>query len=173
MPHGSHLLIAVAFAWAGLWALLNRLFGGRTRFGRHLFVAALTLLLIVLVEELTYQAAYSFSLSWVSKYQLYVSYALIGVAVYFHMLTLRPLALQLARNAGIVFAVITTTLVALSHYSKDRSIAQSAYMDTLRWPSTRIANPVLSSRFVSEASRLQSAVDARRAEVPRADAEDD
>lgn len=167
------VLMAGAFAWAGLWTLLNRLFGSRTRFGRHLLVTALALLLLLLVDELAEQAAYSLSLAWLSKYQLYVLYALVGVAVYFHMLTIRPLAARLARIVGITFAVTTTTLFALSQYSREHSIAQSAYMDTLRWPSTRIVEPVPSATLVSEVERMRSAVDARRAEAPRADEEDE
>jgi hypothetical protein len=100
-------------------------------------------------------------------------YALIGVAVYFHMLTVRPLSPRLARNVGIVFAVTTTTLFALSHYAKEQSVAQSAYMDALRWPATRFASVVPATGFVADAARLRSVVDARRAETPRADEGDD
>jgi hypothetical protein len=167
------LVFGSLLSWAGLWAILNRLFGGRTRFGRHLLIGAAVLFGIELAAHLIEQTAYSFSVTWLARYQVYILYGLIAVAVYFHTLTMRPLSLALARNAALAFALVTLGLLAFVRYSAQQTLEYAAYVEALRWPASRASANVPSDKFVKQAARLTARVDAQRGAAPAADKDDD
>lgn len=167
------LVFGCLLAWAGLWAILNRLFGGRARFGRHLLVAAAVLFGIELATQLFEQTAYSFSVTWLARYQVYLLYGLIAVAVYFHMLTMRPLSVAQARNVAIAFALVTTGLLGFARYSSHQTVEYAAYVEALRWPASRVSANMPSDNFVKQAANMTVRVDARRGNAPAADEDDD
>jgi len=173
--YASHfgLVFGCVMAWAGLWSLLNRLFSGRARFGRHLLIAAAVLFGIEMAAQLIQQSAYTFSLSWLSRYQTYIVYGLIAIAVYLHMATLRPLAPTLARIVAIAFLVLTTGLLALVRYSSHQTVEYAAYEEALRWPASRLAGTLPSETFVKRAAGLTARADTRRGDAPASDEEDE
>lgn len=160
---------AVIIGWAGAWAVLNRIFAGRARFGRHLLIAAIGLASIAVAEHVFEIAAYAFSFSWLSMYGIYLAFGVLAVVVYFHAATLRPLAPGFARVIAAGFAVLATGLVALTSYASDQTVADSRYMTALKWPGLRVANPISSEAFAKTTAELAARAEARRNDLSGVD----
>lgn len=148
--------------WGGFWALLNRLFAGRARTGRHLLIGATGAVVTVVISLAAEMLGYAFSLPWLTQFDSYVSLAVLSAAIYFHMTTITPLSLSFARQFAVVFAMLTIGLFGLYRYSKEHRFGDSPYMASLQWPAIRVATPVSTEAFVKGMGDLKARADLRR-----------
>lgn len=153
---------SLALTWAVLWSLLNRLFAGQMRFGRHLMIGALALVSIKVVVTLAGVAGYALSITALGTSPLYLTTLTAAVFVYLGTLTVRPAAPRTARTVAAGFAVIGIGLVALLRYQADHTIAESRYLSTLYGPALRLTPPVDSASFVQRLDALAAEAQARR-----------
>lgn len=158
------IVTGMMVGWAGAWALLNRLFAGRARFGRHFLIGALGLAAAMLMAQLGELVAYSFSLGWPIRYESYISLAVLAVAVYFHVATITPLSPWVARRSAVVFAVLAMGLFGLYRYAEDHQLGDGRYMGALSWPAVRMANPIGSDKFVKSLEDARLRADRARSE---------
>lgn len=163
---GAFGLVAL---WGAFWGLLNRLFAGRARFGRHLMIGALALAASVLLTEALDLLAYAFSWTWLAGCREYLSLVLLAFVLYAGVLTVRPLAPALARNLAVAFAVLACALLAMQRYESDRMLADVRYLWSLKSPSLRVAAPISSDAFVQATEQLAARADARRSDNTPAD----
>jgi pSer/pThr/pTyr-binding forkhead associated (FHA) protein len=155
-------VLGVLVIWGGFWALLNRLFAGRARVGRHLLIGATGVVVTVVASLAAEMLGYAFSLPGLTQFDSYVSLAVLSVAIYFHMATITPLSLAFARQFAVVFAMLTIGLFGLYRYSKEHHFGDSLYMSSLQWPAIRVATPVSTEAFVKEMGDLKARADLRR-----------
>jgi len=148
--------------WAGVWALLNRLFGGRARFGRHFLIGSLLVVASFATTMLANLLAYAFSLEALSRFESYISLLLLAVAVYFHVATITPLSVSFARRFAAAFALLSMGLFALYQYSTERQFGDSLYMSSLQWPAVRMVAPMSAEAFVKATDELKARADLRR-----------
>lgn len=160
------LVLGIMVTWAGVWALLNRLFAGRARFGRHFLIGATFAVLSMAVSLATQFLAYAFSLDWATRFDSYFSLVLLSVAVYFHVATITPLSMTFARRFAVAFALLAIGLFGLYRYAAERQFGDSLYMTSLQWPAIRMVSPVSSETFVKEIGDLTSRADLRRNDIP-------
>lgn len=151
--------------WGGFWALLNRLFAGRARAGRHLLIGATGAVVTVVISLAAEMLGYAFSLPWLTQFDSYVSLAVLSAAIYFHMTTITPLSLSFARQFAVVFAMLTIGLFGLYRYSKEHRFGDSPYMTSLQWPAIRVATPVSTEAFVKGIGDLKARADLRRNDI--------
>jgi pSer/pThr/pTyr-binding forkhead associated (FHA) protein len=156
------IVLGALVVWGGFWALLNRLFAGRARMGRHLLIGATGAVVTVAVSLASEMLGYAFSLPWLTQFESYVSLAVLSVAIYFHMATITPLSLSFARQFTVVFAMLTIGLFGLYRYSKEQRLGDSPYMTSLQWPAIRVAPPVSTEVFVKDMGDLKARADLRR-----------
>lgn len=156
------VVLGALVVWGGFWALLNRLFAGRARIGRHLLIGATGAVVTVGVSLASEILGYAFSLAWLTQFDSYVSLAVLAVAIYFHMATITPLSLSFARQFAVVFALLTVGSFGLYRYSKEHRLGDSPYMTSLQWPAIRVATPVSTEVFVKEMGALRARADQRR-----------
>jgi len=154
--------VGAMLLWAGAWALLNRLFGGRARFGRHLLIGTALLVASLVTSFVAELLAYAFSLEWLSRYESYLSLALLSIAVYFHVATIMPLSLAFARRFAVALAVLGTATFAMYRYSTEHQLGDSLYMSSLHWPAVRMVAPTSTATFVDATANLKARADARR-----------
>ena len=159
------LVLGIMLAWAGAWALLNRLFAGRARFGRHFLIGAVCLVAAFLASLVAELLAYSFSLEWATRFDSYLSLGLLSIAVYFHVATITPLSVSFARRFAVVFALLAIGLFGLYRYATDRQFGDSLYMTSIQWPAIRMVTPVSTGAFVKETGDLKSRADVRRNDI--------
>jgi pSer/pThr/pTyr-binding forkhead associated (FHA) protein len=158
-------VLGALVVWGGFWALLNRLFAGRARMGRHLLIGATAAVVTVVASLASEMLGYAFSLPWLTQFESYVSLTALAGAIYFHMATITPLSLAFARQFAVVFAMLTIGLFGLYRYSKEHRLGDSPYLSSLQWPAMRVATPVSTEAFVKEMGELKARADLRRNDI--------
>jgi len=155
-------VVGTMLVWAGAWALLNRLFGGRARFGRHLLIGTLLIVASLAASFAAELVAYAFSIEWLARYGSYLSLALLSVAVYYHVGTITPLSLAFARRFAVAFAVLATAAFAMYRYSTEHQFGDSLYLNSLHWPAIRMVAPIGTEAFINATADLKARADAHR-----------
>lgn len=156
------LVLGTMVVWAGAWALLNRLFGGRARFGRHFLIGTIFLVASVATDLAAELLAYAFSLDWLSRFGSYLGLGLLSIAVYFHVATITPLSLSFARRFAVAFAVLAIGLFGMYRYSTEHQFGDSLYMGSLQWPAIQVVPPISTEAFVKATDDLKARADLRR-----------
>jgi hypothetical protein len=156
------LVLGTMVVWAGAWALLNRLFGGRARFGRHFLIGTIFLVATTATDQAADLLAYAFSLDWLSRFGSYLGLSLLSIAVYFHVATITPLSLSFARRFAVAFALLAIGLFGMYRYSTEHQFGDSLYMSSLQWPAIRMVTPVTTEAFVKATEDLKARADLHR-----------
>lgn len=160
------MVLATMLVWAGAWALLNRLFAGRARFGRHFLIGAAFTVAAFATSLAAGLLSYAFSLGWPTRFDSYLSLGLLSIAIYFHVATITPLSVSFARRFAVAFALLAIGLFGLYRYSTEQQFGDSLYMTSIQWPAIRVVTPVSTEAFVNAAGDLKSRADLRRREIP-------
>lgn len=155
-------VLGIMLVWAGMWALLNRLFAGRARFGRHLLIGAVCAVASFAMSMTANMLAYAFSLNWLTEFDSYLSLSLLSIAIYFHVATITPLSASFSRRFAVGFAVVAIGLFGLYQYSTEHRLGDSLYMSSLQWPALRMVAPVSTQAFVKDIGDLKARADRRR-----------
>lgn len=156
------LVLGTMVVWAGVWALLNRLFAGRARFGRHLLIGAVAAVASIATSLMVAMVAYAFSLDALSRFESYIGLGVLAVAIYFHIATITPLSIAFARRFAVVLALLTIGLFGLYRYSTEHRFGDSLYMTSLQWPAIRLVTPVSTEAFVQATENLKARADLHR-----------
>jgi hypothetical protein len=101
---------AYAVSWAGVWAILCRIFSGQARFERQLLIALSGLLVLTLYRQISDFAP--FAISWYGpiKYGFVASYVLLAVICFWHLREIGPSRLRVKGGivAGLAVMAIAT-----------------------------------------------------------------
>ena len=166
-------MLTVTLLWCGGWAISNRIFEGRMRFGRHLFIAACGLIVSELVSLLTSIAAYAFSLESLTRYDNYVAISIIGGMVYFHLLTINPNHPRRFAMTSVVVSLLGAGLMMLVNFQNSGHFADEMYMSELLPPSLRVSSDEPVAKFLGEAEKMKPIIDAERSKEVANDGEED
>jgi len=167
-------LLSIGLLWSGGWSLANRLFGGQTRFGRHLFIAASGLLVMEIASLLESLAAYAFSLETLTRYGSHVAVAIGAGMVYFHLVTINPVhkRRRFAIAAVLMFFLGSGMALIVNYQSRGR-LADELYMSELLSPGLRLSSDKTIDQFIAESRQMESKVDAERGKMLSDDGEDE
>jgi FHA domain len=167
--------LTAGLVWSGVWALVNRLFGGHARLGRHLFILGAGLVTIGAWKVLSSVLAFAWSAEGFTRYGNHVA-TLIGCCmVYFHVKTVRPYisTRRLRLACGILFG-LGTGLVLMSNLQGSGRLADELYMSVLLPPAARQSPDHSVDDFMGSAARLRIEADAeRQRDVPGDESDDD
>lgn len=158
------MVLGALVVWGGFWALLNRLFAGRARMGRHLLIGATGAVISVAASVASELVGYALSIPELTQFETYINLALLSAAIYFHVATITPLSMAFARQFAVVFAMLTIGLFSLYRYSKEHRFGDSLYMSSLQWPAIRLVSPVSTETFVNGLGELTARANLRRNE---------
>jgi hypothetical protein len=152
-------MLGLGLAWCGVLSVLSKVFTRQAHFGWHLRVLLAAVVAWMLIEGVSSALAYMFSWPWISDFSFLATYAVIGVALYQHMLCIEPGHPKRWRIVGTAAAV---TGIALSlwfnHQNTDR-LGRELYMTHLLPPAFRMARPVGIDRFTQGLAPLQKTLD--------------
>jgi hypothetical protein len=167
-------ILSIGLLWSGGWSLANRLFGGQTRFGRHLFIAASGLLVMEIVSLLESFAAYAFSLESLTRYGSHVAVAIGAGMVYFHLMTINP-AHKRRRFAivSVLLFFLGSGMTLIVNYQTRGQLADELYMSELFSPGLRLSSDKTIEQFLAESKQMKSKVDAERSSILSDDGEDE
>jgi hypothetical protein len=129
----SLTIIATILAWAGLWALLSRIFSGHSRFLRNLLIVLTGAFVLSLYNELAQILAFAWTWPSASSYQYVVIWSILAAMCFFHLREVGPARLWL--KGAIVTTVLVTVIAA-------QTLQQSeAFSDSGRQNTTRLLMP--------------------------------
>ncbi len=170
---GTGMLLLVGALWSGAWALCNRLFAGRTQFGRHLALAYGLLSLSALLGELLDISAFSLSLPSLPQYSYVVVWLSTGLLCLGHLRLIgrgHP-RLKLAAVGGLTALGIGWGALAQSD-AREHS-GPAVVVQTLLPPAWRLAPAQSLDEFMSLSASLQAETDSARDEPPHDPSNDD
>lgn len=115
-------IVGCILAWAGVWALLSRIFSGRSHFLRNLLITLAGTLAFALYFEFARFSAFALTFSTASTYQYVAAWSILAAACFLHLREVGPMRLKLKG------AIVTTLLVtAIAVQALQRSEAFSDY----------------------------------------------
>ncbi|GLH75897.1 hypothetical protein SSBR45G_08050 [Bradyrhizobium sp. SSBR45G] len=176
-PHASDYLvptltmIGIVVAWVGVWALLARLFSGRSHFLRHLLIAQAGLLAFFVYSELAQIASFALTWTTVFSYGYAVSWVVLAVICFLH---LREVGRSHTVVKGIVVGVLLVVAIAVQSLQRSEAFANSGRPNVshvLLPPSLRLAPLRTEQAFIDNVASLKARLDADRAELKPAGVE--
>ncbi|WP_338764796.1 FHA domain-containing protein [Massilia sp. METH4] len=166
--------LGAGLAWSGIWALVNRLFGGHARLGRHLFILGVGLVAIGAWEALSSVLAFAWSAEVFTRYGEHVAMLIACGMVYFHVKTVRPHISP--RRLQVICGVLLglgSGLVMMSNLEENGRLSDELYMSVLLPPSVRQSPDHSVDDFMGAAARLRTQADEeRRRDVPGNESDD-
>lgn len=157
-------------AWAGLWALLSRIFSGRSRFLRNLLITLAGALAIWIYSEIAQFVAYALTWPAPATYSFVTIWSIVAVMCFFHLMKIGPPRLWLK---GSIIAALLAVAIAAQALQLSEAFFKSGRQNTTRLllpPSLRIAPLRDETAFFGEIAKLKSTIDADRAKTGPDDA---
>ncbi|MGC2775920.1 MAG: FHA domain-containing protein [Bradyrhizobium sp.] len=164
-------MIGVVTAWVGVWALLARLFSGRSHFLRHLLIAEAGLVAFWIYSEFAQVA--SFALTWTAVFTYgYVASWIVLAAICF--LHLREVGRTHLLAKGVVVGSLLVVAIAVQALQRSEAFANSGRPNithVILPPSLRLV-PLRDERgFLEDVAMLKGRLDAARADAKGAGVE--
>jgi hypothetical protein len=155
--------LGAGLVWTGFWALMNRLFAGHTRLGRHLFILGAGLVVDGAWRAVSTVLAYAWSAEAFTRYGSNVEVLIACGMVYFHVRTVRP-HLPTRRLLGACGALLAVVCgLALIHNLRNTGRASDElYMSVLLPPAVRQSRDHSVDDFLGAAARLRTQADDER-----------
>ncbi|NPU64525.1 FHA domain-containing protein [Bradyrhizobium sp. 83012] len=164
-------LIGVVVAWVGVWALLARLFSGRSHFLRHLLIAQAGLVAFFLYSELAQIASFALTWTTVFTYGYVVSWVVFAAICFLH---LREVGRTHMIAKGIVVGVLLMVAIAVQSLQRSEAFTNSGRPNishVLMPPSLRLVPLRTEQTFMDDVAGLKARLDADRAELKPASVE--
>ncbi|MGO8911872.1 MAG: FHA domain-containing protein [Bradyrhizobium sp.] len=158
-------VIGAVVAWAGLWALLSRIFSGRSRFMLNLLIALAGITALLLYEEFGRFAAFALTWPTVGTYQYVAAWSVLAAICFLHLRGIGRTRLWL--KGGIVTTLLA---IAISAQALQRS---EAFSDLGRQTTTRLLMPPAlravpvrdQDAFFGEIRNLKARIDSDRSQA--------
>lgn len=160
-------------AWSFFWAVGNKLFQRRLRFGEHLHLALRHLLLWLLLSAALPLAAYAVDVPLLARIDGYVGWGVIAALVYGHLARILPGHRQ---ALGVGVAAFYLTAMGLTTWFNVQRLHRpfsELYLATLPPPALRVAPLQPAQALIDDARDLRTRLDRQAAEDEAEDAGSD
>ena len=157
--------------WVAGWSLVSKLFTKQLQYLRHLRLALLWLILMMVGEELAKLCAFVFNLPSLDRHISMIQLAGIGVLVAAHLRIVAPR--RMPQLAAAVFALTFAGMsaYALSMYGKSRQLSDKHYMSSLYPPALLWSKGVSVDAFVTQTASLKERLDSQARDPAEEDRE--
>ena len=158
--------VTVLVAWTGVWAVLSRIFFGQARFSLQLRIAITACIALVLWDQLTESASFSFAWRDMAEYAGLGAWAVLGAACYGHLHAIGPRHMRAAM--GLVVALVAAGAL-LQYFGKSETrklLGQRATLGDLRPPVFRLLPLASADDFFKKADATRMKVDQARVKEP-------
>lgn len=171
-PNASVLLLPLlglvtgVALWAGTWALISRVFYGQARFALQLAIAFTACIALVLWDQLTETASFSFAWRPIGDWSGLGAWALLAATCFAHLQAMD------ARHMKMAMGIVATLVVAgaaLQYVGKSEArsfVGQRATLGNLRPPAFRVVPTASADEFFKRAEATRAAVDKARLKEP-------
>ena len=161
----SLVLIATVLAWAGLWALLSRVFSGQSRFLRNLMIVLVGAFAITLYNELAQIFAFAWTWPVGVTYQYVSIWSIIAAMCFFHLREVGRVRLWLK---GAIVTTVLAILIAVQALQQSEAFFDSGRQNTTRLlmpPSFRAVPSRDEAAFFGEIADLKAKLDRDRSQA--------
>jgi pSer/pThr/pTyr-binding forkhead associated (FHA) protein len=160
-----------AAAWAGIWALANRVFGGATNFNRHLFTLSCGLAGLDIYHYISTFFGFAFSWEWLILYKGHMIVIIALATIYYHLRLINPHNRALFKLLCVCAAIAISSLKLVSNYQSTDMYADELYMSESLPPIMRISRNHSLAEFDQSIQKLKAEVDAEREKALKEKAE--
>jgi hypothetical protein len=162
-------LAAVIAIWTCAWSVLSRILGGHARFGTHLLIAGVGLLLYTTYDEFGELGAFALSWTALARY-VYVGAWLVFAAVCFAHLRVLGVGHQAIKALAVVaLAALGITVQSLKMSDWRANYGQASTLQRLEPPSIRVVGAQTPTAFLTNSADLKSVLDKARNDEPAGD----
>jgi hypothetical protein len=155
-------LVVTVLAWAGLWALLSRIFSGSSRFLRNLLITLTGGFAISLYSAIAQFVAYALTWSTPVTYNFAAIWLIGAVMCFFHLMKIGPSRLWLK---GSILATLLVAAVAVQALQLSETYFKSGRQNTPRLllpPALRIAPLHDAGAFFGDIGKLKAKLEEDR-----------
>ncbi len=157
------LVIAAAIlAWAGMWALLSRIFSGHSRFLPNLLIAAAGILAYSLFDEFARFAAFAWTWPVANTYQYVAAWLIVAVVCFLHLREVGPARLLVK---GMLVTALLVAAIAVQTLQRSEALSLSGRQDTahlLMPPALRLVPLRGENAFFGDVANLKARLDGDR-----------
>jgi pSer/pThr/pTyr-binding forkhead associated (FHA) protein len=164
------VIAGTVLAWVGLWALLSRIFAGRTHFLRNLLIALAGLFVFAAYEQAARFAAFAWTWPVANTYQYVAVWSIFAVVCFLHLREVGPGRLLLK---GAVVTILLATAIAVQTLQQSEAFSDSGRQTTTRLlmpPALRLVPLRDESAFFAEIAKLKGKLDGDRTEAKAGEA---
>jgi pSer/pThr/pTyr-binding forkhead associated (FHA) protein len=155
-------IVVSILMWAGFWALLSRVFSGRSRFLLNLFIALACTAALLLYVELAKVAAFAWTLPSIGAYEYVATWSIVALACFFHLRAVGRTRLWLK---GAVVAALLVTMIAVLTLQQSEAFSDSGRQQAshqLLPPAFRAVPLQDENAFFGDIVRLKAKLDGDR-----------
>lgn len=155
----------VILLWVGMWALLSRIFAGRSHFFRNLLIALSGVFVVSFYSELAKYLAFAWTLSFPSTYEYVAVWTALAVVCFLHLREVGHTRLWL--KGGLV-ATLLVVAVSVQSLQRSEALSDSGRQITLHIlmpPSLRAVPYRSEADFFGRVENLKATLDSDRAQV--------
>ena len=159
------VLFAMIVIWIGLWALLSRVFSGRSHFLRNLLIALAGVFVFSLYNELAQYLAFAWTWSIPSSFEYVVDWSILAVVCFLH---LREVGATRLRLKGALVVALLVVAVAVQTLQRSEAFSDSGRQNTahvLMPPKLRAVPFRDEAAFFGQIANLKAKLDGDRAQA--------
>jgi hypothetical protein len=159
-----------AAAWAGIWALANRVFSGTANFGRHLLTFSCGIVALDVLDQLYAFLGFAFSWEWFTYYQSHLQIVIAAITIYFHLCLINNKRAMLKVICASL-AVLSSGLILMGNYQSTNQYADKLYMSDVLPPAMRLSRNHSLTEFDQSIQQLKADIEAEREKALKEKAE--
>jgi hypothetical protein len=155
----------IMVVWVGIWALISRIFAGRSHFARNLLIAFSGFLASLIYNELARYA--SFALTWPAPgtYEYAAAWLILAAVFFLHLRQISATRLWLK---GAIVAVLLVVAIGVQSLQRSEAFSDSGRENTARLllpPAFRAVPLRTPDAFFSDVASLKTRLDSDRKQV--------
>jgi FHA domain-containing protein len=156
-------MTAVTLGWVGMWALLSRIFAGRSHVLRNMLIPLAGVLAVSLYNEFANFAAFAWTWPVASDYAYAVLWVGVAVVCFLH---LREISRSRLWLKGALVTVLFATIIGVQTLQQSEAFSDAGRRNTARQlfpPALRLAPVRDEGAFFADIAKLRSKLDDDRA----------
>lgn len=163
--------LGFAAAWAGIWSIANRVFGGTANFARHLFILSCGLLALDILDYICIFLSFSFSWEVFTHYNSHLQIALVAIMIYYHLRNINMRKRISLKIMCVSLALIGSSFMLMNNYKSTNQYADQLYMHEVLPPALRLSRNYSLAEFDQAIQKLKVDIDAEREKALKEKAE--
>lgn len=158
------LIFTIVIIWCGCWAFANRVIGGHTRFGRHLFIVACAIICSDLWELISSTFSYAFSWEFLSHYGSHINMVIGAGMVFFHLVTINNHHQKRFFKLCLVLTLLGSGIILMLNYQRSGKFSDALYMSQILPPALHLSSDKPVALFINDTQSLKEQLDEARLE---------